>query len=41
MFGDRGYTDEGLLVARSHPDALLADPAAAAARAWEIVGTAS
>ncbi|MFD4402571.1 LamB/YcsF family protein [Nocardia sp. NPDC058499] len=41
IFVDRGYTDEGLLVARSHPDALLAEPGLAAARAWEIVSTAS
>lgn len=41
VFVDRGYTDEGLLVARSHPDALLTDPGVAAARVWEIVSTAS
>lgn len=41
VFVDRGYTDQGLLVARSHPDALLVDPRAAAARAWEMVGTGS
>lgn len=41
IFVDRGYTEEGLLVARSHPDALLSDPGLAAARAWEIVSTAS
>ncbi|WP_280461436.1 LamB/YcsF family protein [Nocardia carnea] len=41
VFVDRGYTDEGLLVGRSHPDALLTDPGVAAARAWEIVRTAS
>ena len=39
VFVDRGYTDQGLLVPRSHPDALLTDPAVAAARAWDMVRT--
>jgi 5-oxoprolinase (ATP-hydrolysing) subunit A len=36
-FADRAYTAEGLLVPRTHPDAVVADPAAAAARAVEMV----
>ncbi|MDN3054879.1 LamB/YcsF family protein [Streptomyces sp. SRF1] len=32
-FADRGYTDEGLLVARSQPGALITDPEEAARRA--------
>lgn len=36
-FVDRAYTAEGLLVARSHPDALVTDPTAAAQRAVRMV----
>lgn len=38
-FVDRAYTPEGLLVPRTEPDAVLTDPAAAAARAVEMVTT--
>ena len=34
---DRAYTPEGLLVPRTEPNAMLSDPAAAAARAVEMV----
>jgi UPF0271 protein len=33
---DRGYSDDGLLVPREHPGALITDPAVAAQRAVEI-----
>jgi UPF0271 protein len=36
-FADRAYTPEGLLVPRTQPDAMLAEPLAAAARAVEMV----
>jgi UPF0271 protein len=36
-FVDRAYTPEGLLVPRTEPDAMLAGPAAAVARAMEVV----
>ena len=36
-FVDRAYTPEGLLVPRTEANAMLADPAAAAARAVEMV----
>jgi len=36
-FVDRAYTPEGLLVPRTEPNAMLSDPAAAAARAVEMV----
>ena len=36
-FLDRAYADSGALVSRGEPGALLADPAAAAARAVELV----
>ncbi|MGW6659532.1 LamB/YcsF family protein [Rhodococcus sp. NPDC055024] len=38
-FIDRGYTGEGTLVARSHPEALITDPHRAADRAVEMVAT--
>ncbi|MFE2943320.1 LamB/YcsF family protein [Streptomyces sp. NPDC059255] len=38
-FIDRGYTDEGLLVARSEPGALVTDPAEAARRAVRMAQT--
>ena len=39
VFIDRAYTDEGLLVPRSHPDALVVDPSTAAKRAVHMVMT--
>lgn len=36
-FVDRAYTPQGLLVPRTEPDAMLADPASAADRAVEMV----
>lgn len=36
-FVDRAYTPEGLLVPRTEPNAMLADPSTAAARAVEMV----
>ncbi|MGV9803492.1 LamB/YcsF family protein [Mycobacterium sp. NPDC003449] len=36
-FLDRGYTDDGLLVSRSHPDALITVPEVAAGRALTLV----
>lgn len=39
VFLDRGYTDEGLLVPRSHPAALIVDPATAALRASTVAHT--
>lgn len=36
-FVDRAYTPEGLLVPRTQPNAMLSDPAAASARAVEMV----
>ena len=37
IFADRGYTEEGLLVSRKEPGAILHDPAEAAARAVRMV----
>ncbi|MFD6064929.1 LamB/YcsF family protein [Rhodococcus wratislaviensis] len=41
VFIDRSYTDDGLLVPRSHPDALIVDPSEAATRAVHMVETGS
>ncbi|MFC0447348.1 LamB/YcsF family protein [Rhodococcus jostii] len=41
VFIDRSYTDDGLLVPRSHPDALVLDPSAAAKRAVQMFATGS
>jgi len=37
IFADRGYTDEGLLIARSKPGAMITDHEEAAARVIEMV----
>lgn len=37
IFADRGYTEEGFLVARSQPGALLHDPAQAAQRVLRMI----
>lgn len=37
IFADRGYTENGLLIPRSQPGALITDPAAAAARILRMV----
>ena len=39
VFIDRSYTDDALLVPRSHPEALVLDPSAAAKRAVQMVAT--
>ena len=36
-FVDRAYTSDGLLLSRTHPDAMLTDPEQAAARAVDMV----